>query len=85
MAFAMAFFLTPRVWVENAGTPSSEEIPVDALEQPDSCLWCDDPGTVPGCDGRSDHERLWLNPDDPSSDVPSDECKDAKPGSEPNA
>jgi hypothetical protein len=61
MAFSVAFFLTPRVWVEpNAEVPSDRTVPVDTLEQPDSCLWCDEPPTQ--CGDDSDDE-LWLNPD----------------------
>ena len=81
MAFTMAFFLTPRVWVESTQTTSSEEIPVNALEEPNSCLWCDEPSAVPGnCPEESD-ETLWLNPD--STQKFHGDCDDQ--GTGPNA
>ena len=79
MAFSMAFFLTPRVWVESTEAPSAGQIPVDALEQPDSCLWCDEPATRCGDD---DDETLWLNPDNVSD--PGD-CDDESSETGPNA
>ena len=39
--FAMAFLLTPRVWVSDA-PPEVDHIPVDMLEAGDRCLWCTD-------------------------------------------
>ena len=39
--FAMAFLLTPRVWVSDS-TPEVDHIPVDMLEAGDRCLWCTD-------------------------------------------
>lgn len=84
MAFTMAFFLTPRVWVENAELPSSQQVPVDALEQPNSCLWCDDPISRPGCEDPDESEDVWLNPDS-LRNRGDEQCDEKRPGSEPNA
>ena len=84
MAFTMAFFLTPRFWVENAEAPSSRQVPIDALEQPNSCLWCDEPVSRPRCDDPDDENSVWLNPDSVRNNA-DEPCDNDRPGSKPNA
>ncbi len=82
MAFTMTFFLTPRAWVEGTEAPTHEQVPVDALEDPESCLWCDEPRSTSSECGSDDDDQLWLNPDqvaDPDCD------DDSSPSSGPNA
>lgn len=57
--FAMALVLTPRAWVEPSS--STEMVPVETLDQPSKCLWCE-PAATP-CPSQS--QPAWLNPDQP--------------------
>jgi len=80
MAFSVAFFLTPRVWIESSAQVPAEHnhVSVDTLDESDSCLWCDEPPTR--CGDDSD-DQLWLNPDnmaDPA-DCDDDESSDSGP------
>ena len=83
MAFTMAFFLTPKIWVESDAAPSSRQVPVDALEQPNSCLWCNEPVNQPHCNDPDDSDEVWLNPDSVRSKT--DKSCDDQKGSSPNA
>lgn len=76
--FALAFLLTPKVWVEQSqGRPTSAAtIPVDMLEAPGDCLWCA-PIQPVDCEVEQNanqparsSDRFWLNPDEPP--VPSE-------------
>src|SRR5690606_27633743 len=40
MVFCMFLVLTPRAWVET-GDGVTEEVPVNVLEAPSDCLWCE--------------------------------------------
>lgn len=55
--FAMALVLTPRAWVEPNASP--DMVPVEVLDQPARCLWCESAPT-PCEDPR---QPAWLNPD----------------------
>lgn len=81
MAFTMMFFLTPRSgWISGAQAPSAsapEQVPIDQLEDPGSCLWCDDVQTTESC---ADGDAMWRS--DGTSD---DECSDEPTGAGPNA
>lgn len=83
-AFTMVFLLTPRVWVDGGTESTSRTIPVDRLEQSDTCLWCDqDRPTHPEECSERDDDQLWLNPDDPQPHGAPESCDDAD--DEPNA
>lgn len=62
MAFTMTFFLTPRAWVAGNESATHEQVPVDALEDPGDCLWCDQARSAPA-ECSDDENQLWLNPD----------------------
>ena len=68
VAFGMFLVLTPRAWVEPESHGLAEEVPVDVLEQPSQCLWCDPLPAAKPCNDAPDAEprrRMWLNPDEP--------------------
>lgn len=64
VVFAMFLVLTPRAWVE-AENGVTEEVPVNVLEAPSDCLWCDPLPAEPCSDSPEDHAKrpMWLNPD----------------------
>lgn len=78
MAFAMVFFLTPRsAWISGAHAPSSstpEQVPVDRLEDSDSCLWCDQ---------TSEESESCL--DREASEDSDETCTDDQSGTGPSA
>lgn len=77
MAFSVAFFLTPRVWVSSsAEVPSDRRVSVDTLDESESCLWCEDPPTR--CGDDSD-QQLWLNPDNVSEPGDCEDDSDSGP------
>lgn len=80
VTFCMFLVLTPRAWVESgAASGATEEVPVDVLEQPSQCLWCDPLPAAKPCSDAPDAQpkrRMWLNPDEPlvvPTDVPCSE------------
>lgn len=79
MAFAIAFLLTPRIWVQQERTSTAGEVPVTTLEDGGECLWCDEPPPE-ACDG-DEADGVWLNPDAPAPE----ECDDSRDDSGPNA
>jgi len=82
--FTMVFLLTPRGWVDEPIEPRSRTIPVDRLEQSNTCLWCGPEHAISDdCRDRGDDDRLWLNPDDPRPDRGSSSCDDSS-DSDPN-
>lgn len=81
MAFAVVFFLTPRAWVQNPTAPTTSQVPVNTLEQSDSCLWCTPAPPTSPCE--ADGDGLWLNPDAPRTE----ECPEQRASGDngPNA
>ena len=67
VAFFAFLVLTPRAWVEPERYGATEEVPVDVLEAPSDCLWCD-PAPSSNCtddtNDRAASARPWLNPDE---------------------
>lgn len=68
MTFGAFLVLTPRAWVEPEHRGATEEVPVQVLETPTGCLWCD-PLPVSECDDEEEpatppSARPWLNPDE---------------------
>lgn len=81
MAFTMTFFLTPRAWVSGDESATHNRVPVDALEEPGDCLWCDK-ARANSAECSDDEDELWLNPDQ----VSDPNCEDDEPSSSgPNA
>ncbi|MFB6262847.1 MAG: hypothetical protein ABEL76_04370 [Bradymonadaceae bacterium] len=74
-AFSIAFLLTPRAWVsEQSPDQRTERVPVNQLDQAESCLWCNSPKALDSSDCRAeDDDRMWLNPDEPRR---SEDCED---------
>lgn len=68
MVFCAFLILTPRAWVEPENRGATEEVPVDVLEQPSDCLWCDPAPSSEDCDdkqkARATSIQPWLNPDE---------------------
>lgn len=66
VAFCLFLVLTPRAWIEPERRGVTEEVPVDVLETPSDCLWCD-PAPTTECDDDSiqapPSTPHWLNPD----------------------
>jgi len=84
VAFGMFLILTPRVWIDTRSSDATEEIPVQMLEQPGECLWCNKPPA--NCDEKKTKtRRMWLNPDEPLpvDDTPCTE--DQADGTKPSA
>lgn len=85
--FWMALVLTPRALVDDVHTQESAEVPVQLLDQPDDCLWCEPyPAAEPANCADEDEQRkpVWLNPDD----LPQQEstpCLDKQDGDKPSA
>lgn len=78
VVFCAFLILTPRAWVEPENRGATEEVPVDVLEAPSECLWCD-PVPSSECDDSNKAKptsvRPWLNPDE--SAMPLDKpCSD---------
>lgn len=67
VAFGMFLVLTPRAWVDASGPTVTDEVPVNVLETPAECLWCDPAPSSEDCDGEgsADQPRMWLNPEQP--------------------
>lgn len=70
MTFCMFLVLTPRAWVEPENRGATEEVPVDVLEAPSDCLWCEPAPSAEPCSDSPDNQkqtrrRMWLNPDEP--------------------
>lgn len=66
VVFCAFLILTPRAWVEPESHGATEEVPVNVLEAPSDCLWCD-PVPSSECDeeqkAKAANARPWLNPD----------------------
>lgn len=77
VVFCAFLTLTPRAWVEPENRGATEEVPVNVLETPTGCLWCD-PVPSSECDdqqkAKASPTRPWLNPDE--SAVPPTPCSD---------
>ncbi len=83
LVFSMFLVLTPRAWVDAGQGHETEEVPVNSLEQPSDCLWCDPQPA--GCDedGR-ESAPTWLNPDAPLP-APATPCIDSSDRRAPRA
>lgn len=67
VSFALFLVLTPRAWVEPDSHGATQEVPVQALEQPSDCLWCEPAPTTKCDEGHAEapqSARPWLNPDE---------------------
>lgn len=64
VVFTMVLVLTPRAWIDPASRGATEEVPVQTLEEPANCLWCDTPPAA-DCDDAARPSQIWLNPDEP--------------------
>lgn len=86
MVFCAFLILTPRAWVEPDHHAATEEVPVNVLETPSGCLWCD-PAPAADCDdeqgSKATSARPWLNPDE--SPMPLAPCKSAAPATVPHS
>ena len=82
VVFCAFLILTPRAWIEPERHGATEEVPVDVLETPSDCLWCD-PAPSSECDDSKQRAKApsanpWLNPD--GSALPLETpCSDDKP------
>lgn len=63
VAFCAFLILTPRAWVEDSFS-EVDQVPVNVLDGPVDCLWCDTASSAPCDDTETTQARPWLNPDD---------------------
>lgn len=65
-AFAMVLVLTPGALLDASSQADPQQIPVDALESSDECLWCTPPQweETQDCDDLEDREQQWRAPDE---------------------
>jgi len=85
LAFSIVFFLTPKSGlIPGAHAPSSsvpEQVPVDHLEDSDSCLWCE--GAPDRSTPCSDSDHLEFFPETISGNP--EECTDEEKTTGPSA
>merc|ERR1711974_221183 len=65
LVFSMFLVLTPRAWVDSGEGHQVDEVPVNSLEQPSDCLWCEPQPANCNDENSREGSPTWLNPDAP--------------------